>query len=103
MKPMAVQYPAIHGPASREYYRDTINPAEFAALPVAWREQDDTIYAISSPSLAHIVYRTELPRYRVPWSMAALVSAIDDPNRPRLDAAWQDQNTLRITGAVPDG
>jgi hypothetical protein len=101
MKAMAVQYLAVHGPASREYYRDTLNPSDFASLPVAWREDDDTIYAVSQPSLAHVVYRAELPKYRVPWSMAALVSALDDPRRPRLNVAWQDQNTLRISGAVP--
>jgi hypothetical protein len=103
MKAMAVQYLAIHEAGSREYYRDTVQPADFAVLPVAWREENDVIYSISQPSLAHVVYRAELPKYRVPWSMAPLVSAFDDPQRPRLTAAWQDQNTLRISGAVPTG
>ena len=103
MKAMAVQYLAIHGAASREYYRDTVNPAEFASLPVAWREEDDTIYFVSQPALAHVVYPAELPKFRTPAGMIALAAAIGDPHRPPLTAAWRDQNTLRVAGAVPDG
>jgi hypothetical protein len=101
MKALAVEYLVIHGPASQEYYRDTANPGEFASLPVAWHEQDDTIYNVPHSSLAHVVFAGELPKYRVPSAMAALAAAVDDPARPRLTVAWQDQNTLRITGAVP--
>jgi hypothetical protein len=100
MKAMAVEYLVIHGPQSREYYRDFASPGDFAGLPVAWHEQDDTIYTVVQPSLAHVVFAAELPKYRVPWAMASLAAAVDDPARPRLTAAWQDQNTLRITGAI---
>ena len=62
MKAMAVEYLVIHGPGSREYYRDTVNPAEFAGLPLAWREQDDIIYRIGQTSLAHVVFRPELAK-----------------------------------------
>jgi hypothetical protein len=101
MKEMSVQYLVIHGPKSREYYRDAVNSVEFNGLPVAWHEQDDTIYDIGAASLAHIVFPGELPKYKTPSAIAALAAAIDDPARPRLGAAWQDQNTLRITGTVP--
>jgi hypothetical protein len=103
MKALAVQYVVIHGPASREYYRDTLNPDEFAGLAAAWHEQDDTIYAIPHASLAHVVFPQELPKYFLGSAMAALGAAIDDPARPRLGVGWQDQNTLCITGAIPPG
>src|SRR5207248_145704 len=93
MKAMAVQYLVIHGPGSREYYRDAANPREFATLPAVWHEQDDTIYSIGPTSLAHIVFRQELPKYRAPSAMAALAAGIGDPGRSHLAAAWQDQNT----------
>jgi hypothetical protein len=101
MKAMAVQYLVIHGAGSREYYRDSVDPGEFAGLPAVWHEQDDTIYAVSQPSLARVVFRPELPAHHVPRAMTALAGGIDDPARPRLTTAWKDQNTLRITGAVP--
>ena len=46
LKALDAQYVVVHGPKSREYYRDFLHPERLAALPVVYRTEDDTIYAL---------------------------------------------------------
>jgi hypothetical protein len=51
MQSLGVQYIVVHGPKSREYYRDFVHPERLAALPVAWHTEDDTVYALPPPAV----------------------------------------------------
>ncbi|MBI1787660.1 MAG: hypothetical protein HYR60_08945 [Acidobacteria bacterium] len=107
LKVLGVEYLVIHGPQSREHYRDFKNPRLIEGLlDVAYREEDDTIYRVPFQSLAHLVERDELvvwpPSSRLP-AMARYVAAIEDPLRPKLAATWLDSSRLRIEGPVPAG
>ena len=103
LKAMATDYIVLHGPKSREYYRDFIRPERIAtALPVAYRTEDDTIYTLPSHPLAHLVSAEELAGKSAdthPQVLERYVAAMDDPARPVLDTVWRDTNTLEITGA----
>ncbi|HTB18516.1 MAG TPA: glycosyltransferase family 39 protein, partial [Bryobacteraceae bacterium] len=58
LKALGARAVSVPGPHSAEYYKPFANPAKFEGLlPVLWRQNDDTIYAIPvrSNSLAHIV------------------------------------------------
>jgi len=51
LKAMDTQYVVIHGPQSREYYRDFIRPERItAALPAVYHEEDDTHLRIAPHS-----------------------------------------------------
>ena len=59
LKAMDAEYVVVHGPQSREYYRDFLRPERIAsALPAVYREEDDTIYALPPHPLAHLVSRS---------------------------------------------
>ena len=56
LKALGAEYLVVHGPKSREYYRDFIRPDRVAsALPVAFHTEDDTIYRLPSRPLAHLL------------------------------------------------
>jgi len=107
LKAMDTQYVVIHGPKSREYYRDFLHADRITALlPVVYHEEDDTIYALPPRPLAHLVSREELPGREPaahPQGLEPYVAAWEDPARPVLRTTWRDTNTLRIEGAVPAG
>ncbi|MGH9720479.1 MAG: hypothetical protein ACRD8O_09715, partial [Bryobacteraceae bacterium] len=53
LRALGVEYVVVHGPKSREHYRDYRNPAKFdGVLEVIHREEDDTIYRSPFTSLA---------------------------------------------------
>ena len=95
LKALGAQYVVIHGPRSKEYYRDFQRPERIAAsLPAVYHIEDDTIYGLPARPLAHLVTAADLvdlPRY---------VAAIEDPSRPVLQAKWLDAGTLDINGAA---
>jgi hypothetical protein len=104
LKALGVEYMVVHGAKSREYYRDFPHPDEFAdALPKVWHEEDDTIYALPPPTLAHLLLSTELPSWHHPHELLAYGAALDNAARPRLKAIWENTTTLRIEGAIPAG
>ena len=107
LKAMDTEYVAIHGPKSREYYRDFVAPERIAAaLPAVYREEDDTIYALPPHPLAHLVGRAELPGREPdehPQALAPYVAAMEDATRPVLRTAWRGNNTFEIEGAVDAG
>jgi hypothetical protein len=107
LKAMGAEYVVIHGPQSREYYRDFVRPERVAAvLPAVYREEDDTIYALPARPLANLVTPAELPGKDAPahpWLLESYVAALEDPARPALQTRWLGADTLAIDGAAPPG
>jgi hypothetical protein len=101
------QYVVIHGPKSREYYRDYVHPERLtAALRPVYRVEDDTIYSLPARPLAHLVSRGELPGEAAaahPWVLERYVAAIEDAARPVLRTAWLGTGSFEISGATPPG
>jgi hypothetical protein len=89
----------LHGPHSREYYRDFQRTERLAGLPALYRVEDDNIYGLPPQPLAHLlkpeeVAGADLPRY---------VAAIGDPSRPPLRALWSGASRLALDGPVWPG
>jgi hypothetical protein len=107
LKALGAEYVVVHGPKSREYYRDFLKPERVAgSLPVVYRTEDDTIYGLPSRQLAHLVRPEELPETDVrahPQALVRYVAAIEDGSRPALGMQWTDSSAFAITGAVPAG
>lgn len=107
LKALGAEYVVVHGPKSREYYRDFVRPERLAgSLSVAYHIEDDTIYRLPSRSLAHLVKPEELPDSDVrdhPQSLVPYVAAMEDATRPVLGFQWTDTSTFAVTGPVPAG
>jgi hypothetical protein len=92
------QYVVIHGPKSKEYYRDFQRPERIAvSLPAVYHIEDDTIYALPARPMAHIATREELA-----GSLAGYVGGIEDTGRPALQTKWLDAGALDIDGPSAD-
>jgi 6-pyruvoyl-tetrahydropterin synthase related domain len=107
LKAMSTQYIVIHGPKSREYYRDYLFPERItAALIAVHHEEDDTIYSLPPRPLAHLIGNDELPGEDAaahPWVLERYIAAMEDPARPVLQTRWRKTTALTIDGAVPAG
>jgi hypothetical protein len=107
LRALGTQYVVVHGPKSKEYYRDFLHPEWLAAsLPAVYHEGDDTIYELPPRPLAHLVAPAELPGNEAPkkpWLLEPYLAAMDDPGRPALRTRWLDTNTLAVDGAVTNG
>jgi hypothetical protein len=117
LQALGAEYVVVHGPKSKEYYRDFVRPERLAArLQPVYHIDDDTIYALPPQPLAHLM-RPELmrPEQVRPEKIAdsdvrahhdvltQYVAAIVDPSRPALRCQWTDTGTLAITGPAPPG
>ena len=107
LKATGTEYLVIHGPQSREYYRDFVNPGRItAALTPLYKIEDDTIYGLPARPLAHLVSRDELPGMQPdehPQALDRYIAAIEDAGRPVLKTAWRNATNLNIDGAVTPG
>lgn len=106
LKSLGAQYVVVHGPKSKEYYRDFVRPERVASLPVAYHVEDDTIYALPARPLAHVVRPGELPDGDVRGHaerLARYVEAVEDPARPVLRMQWRNASAIDIDGAVTAG
>jgi hypothetical protein len=106
LKAMGTEYVVVHGPKSREYYRDFVRPERVSALPAVYREEDDTIYALPARPLANWLSPEELPGKDAPtrpWVLEPYIAALEDPARPALQTRWLGADTLVIDGAAPPG
>jgi hypothetical protein len=107
LKAMDTQYVVIHGPQSREYYRDFLHPERISAvLPAVYREEDDAIYALPPHPLAGLVSAGELPRKDAaehPQGLEPYIAAWEDSARPVLRTAWSGTTRLAIEGPVTSG
>ena len=107
LKALGASYIVVHGPKSKEYYRDFVRPERVAkVLPPVYHIEDDTVYALPAHSLAHLVRPEELPavdaREHVE-SLGPYVAAMEDPVRATLETKWADPSVLEISGAMPEG
>jgi hypothetical protein len=106
LKALGTQYVAVHGPKSKEYYRDFRRPDRLNSLPVVYRNDDDVVYELPGRPLAHVLNRGESADRDVlehPGSLARYVAAIDDPARPTLAVQWLDVDRLTISGHLKAG
>ena len=112
LRALGVQYVAVHGPKSKEYYRDYLHPEWLAAPPLTpvYHEGDgeggDTVYELPPHPLARLAGPEELPASDNPTRPAGLeryVAATEDAARPLLRMKWLDTNTMAIAGQVPAG
>lgn len=106
LRALAVEYVVVHGPRSREHYRDVKDPRKFdGLLEEVHREEDDVIYrapyawAILAryPELIEWPPGSPLPVYRN-W-----IQAMEDPARPKLKTTWLNPSELVIEGPTPYG
>ncbi|MCX6631013.1 MAG: hypothetical protein NTW28_25655 [Candidatus Solibacter sp.] len=107
LKALGAEYVVVHGPKSKEYYRDFVRPERVAAaLQAVYHTADDTIYSLPPRPLAHLVRPEEIANSDVREQhevLARYVAAIDDPSRPVLRSQWTDTSTLALTGTAPPG
>lgn len=107
LKALGAEYVVIHGPKSREFYRDFARTERIAAnLPPVFHIEDDTVYRLPFRSLAHLMRTDELPSADVvvhPDALSRYVAAIEDSGRPSLSAAWKGTVALEVTGPVLPG
>jgi hypothetical protein len=107
LKALGAQYVVIHGPKSREYYRDFVRPERMAAgLPAVFHTEDDTIYALPPRPLAHLMRPEEIASLDLPEHPDVLtryVAAIEDPARPALRCRWAGTSDYTMEGPVPPG
>jgi len=101
---LGAQYVVVHGPKSREYYRDFRNPERLAGMPVAYRVEDDTIYSPGAHPIAQLMHPIELPAADPRTNAGALNSyaaAITDYRRPQLAVQWNGLSALSVSGPMP--
>lgn len=101
-----VQAVVVHGPESRDFYKQAWrDAAKFeGVLPELWRDGGDAIYAVPqrSKSLAHVILPEHAP-IRPPFnnddvaSVEALAAALEDPALPLAALEWIDSSRAVIT------
>jgi hypothetical protein len=106
LKTLGVEYIVVHGPKSREHYRDFKNPTKFdGLLETVWREEDDVIYRVPFTSLAHIVTPNELSKWDASEPLRLddpYPAVVGDPSR-QLQTSWHGPGELHVQGAIPEG
>ncbi len=108
LRVFGVEYVAVHGPDSREYYRDFKFPNEFdGVLERVYHRDGDSVYRVPFHGYAHLLRPRELPP-RLPLAtdlklMEPALAAMDDPARPRLESRWHGTSELAIEGPIPEG
>jgi hypothetical protein len=81
LKSMGVEYVVVHGPGSKEHYRDTTNPSLFeGVLEPVYREAGDVVYKVPFDSFAHL-----------------------SGSGGSLPVVWRGATALAIEGPVPEG
>ncbi len=99
---MGVEYVVIHGPRSKEFYRDTRKPERFeGVLAPAFRLEDDWIYRVPFQSLAYAEPAAARPKWIDPEYMEIL-AANPEPREP-MDVEWTGNGTMRLRGPVAAG
>jgi len=101
LKALGAGYVVVHGPKSREYYRDFVRPERFAAagLQPVYHTEDDTIYVLPPRPLAHLMRPEEIRSSDAREhheALARYAAAIDDSSRPALRSHWVGTSTLAI-------
>ncbi|MEK7407069.1 MAG: hypothetical protein AAB225_18510, partial [Acidobacteriota bacterium] len=110
LRALGVEYLVMHGPKSKEHWRDFKNWRKFDGLlekVYTTGEQADAVYRLPFVSLAHLVEAAELPMHpplHGYWRfLQPYVAALDDTSRPKLKAVWHGSSQLEIEGPIPNG
>ncbi len=98
----------VPGEKSRENYHPFAHPRKFdGLLPVLWREEDDTVFAIPqrSTSLAHVIPRQAAvgrqPIHGLDVDpVRPYVAALDDPSLPLAQLVWQGPSHATINATM---
>jgi hypothetical protein len=108
LKAFGVDAITVPGDMTREFYMPFRNPAKFdGILPVLWREDGDTIYAVprAAASLARVIPRTAVIT-RAPVhgmdldQLLVYVAALDDASMPAASLRWEGQSRATIDTRV---
>jgi len=101
---MGVEYLVIHGPKSREHYRDFREPQRMESLlDAAHRDGDDVIYRVPFRSLAHQIREDEIVTGYAggaPHTIRPLAEAVIDQRRPLLRVEFSGSSRATISGPV---
>ena len=104
MKAVGAEYVVVHGPGSKEHYRDYTNPMKFeGVLEKVFADDNDWVYRVPFRSLAHLVKPEEQPEYAHRRWLKPYVAAIDDVARPTLRFRWLSPRQIEVEGPVPAG
>jgi hypothetical protein len=107
LRAMGVEYAVVHGPKSREHYRDIKHPDKFAGLlERVHREEDDVIYRVPDSPLARLVRYHELiewPSNSAVPVVDAYIQAIEDRARPALRVTWRGASEFVVEGPILPG
>jgi len=100
-----VEYMVVHGPQSREHYRDIKSPERFdGILEKIHEDGGDRVYRVPFSSLAHWIRPEERAYDWQPGFIAAYLAAINDPDRPLLRVVREGPGRMRIKGGpLPKG
>lgn len=108
LRSTGVEYAAIHGEESSEYFRDFKNPDLFEGmLPRVYYERDNAIYRLPFESLAYAVPPGQLPRSEPKGyghlQLANYARAIETRAAHPLRFQWTSPSRLELRGGVPPG
>lgn len=104
LKAAGVEYVVVHGPESREYYRDYKNPGKFEGLLERVRaEAGDVVYSVPFNGLSHLVKHDEWAEGVMPDMLAGYVEGLEDGARPELETKRLGFGALEVHGPAPDG
>ena len=106
LKALGAEYVVVHGPNSREYYRDFVQPERLAPMQRVFHVEDDTVYAMPPRRLAFLLRPEEVPSEDIRDNSDVLrryVAASEDPARQVLQMKWTGANRLEISGDFRQG
>lgn len=108
LRAYGVEYFAIHGPNSKEHWRDIRDASVFrSSLDPVYDRDGDAVYRLPFRSLAVLVKPGELPAKQPKGDEAALlepyIRALDDAARPTPTLRKLSNSALEVRGAMPGG
>lgn len=103
LRMMGAEYVVIHGPKSKEYYRDMRKADRFeGVMAPVFQIDDDRVYRIPFASLASTVPAASAHKWLNPQYLESVEKQIAGRAAP-LDAEWETPGRLRIRGPVGAG
>jgi hypothetical protein len=98
---LGVEYLVVHGPESKEFYRDTKDPGRFeGALERLYDAGGDRVYRVPFRSLAHALRPEEQPKAWDPALLEKYENALMDPARAALSYQALGTDRIWIQGPV---
>lgn len=101
LEAFGVQAILVNGPQSPEFWKPYAAPRKFdGVLPLLWREQDTSIYAVPqrSSSYAHV-----MPEAAVRGDLSSYVAALRDESRPLATWHWLGHSLTEVNATTAPG